>query len=245
MAYPRHIGIGWVAYNDPPKGIWPAGHTVKGSSMTKTTTGYRITQGTYWLSVGAWFGAVVMVVITAATTFQTVRDYQPTLGLEPYNQPGLVDKAAPILAGGIVGNVLGRMAVLELVCGGIALVCVALQCTRYAGRITGGVWGRANVLRVGLLVGAVMLVVLDAGVIGPRIRRERSVMHDTALSEQTRAESKAAFDRLHKLDERVVGATALLLIATVFASSFALHGHDVPDHIDITPGSTSDKPAST
>ena len=78
-------------------------------------TAFRLTQGFYWLFLGTWFGAMVMLVIGEAITFRTVREYRPTLGLAS-NHPSMADNAAGILAGGVTGNILKGLRTLQIVC---------------------------------------------------------------------------------------------------------------------------------
>ncbi|MCX5658966.1 MAG: hypothetical protein NTW19_04500 [Planctomycetota bacterium] len=182
---------------------------------------FRVVQGFYWLGLGAWFGGLVMLAITAAITFRTVREYQPTIENWPQYQPAMAEHDAPILAGGIVGNVLHGLAAMQIVCAAFVGGCVVLQCTVFKKQLVGGPTGRANLLRVALVVLPVGVLAADQLVISPRIWTQREAMYDSDQPEAVRTEAHAEFDRLHKLDERVVGVSVWLLAGAVFASTFA------------------------
>lgn len=181
---------------------------------------FRLVQGCYWLALGTWVGALVMLAIAAAVTFRTVRDYQPLLQKPPYNQPALADRAVPILAGGVVGNMLRALAVLQIICAAVVGTCIGLQSTLWRDQLEGGAAGWPNLVRVGLLALAVSALAVDQRWITPRIWAHREVMFDPDETAEVRAASQTAFNRLHKLDERVVGASVWLLAGAVFASAF-------------------------
>ena len=145
---------------------------------------FRLTQGVYWLSLGAWFGAILMLVVAAAITFGTVRQFHPTLGIEPYNEPGFADRSASILAGGIVGNLLNGLALIQSVCAAAVVGCVALQCTVFAGRIQGGVGGWSNFLRVALIAGPIAILAVDTLALRPRILEQRKAMYDSSATDE-------------------------------------------------------------
>ncbi len=185
---------------------------------------YGLTQGFYWLCLGAWFGAILMLVVAAATTFRTVREYQPALALEPYNHPELSDRAAPILAGAIVGRTIKGLAVVQAIFAAALAACVLLQCTLFADRVHGGVTGWGNLARVALIALPAIILVIDTTVVGPRIWQHRDAMHDPSQPPTARQDAKEHFDRLHKLNERMVALAGLSIVAAVFVSAFVFHG---------------------
>lgn len=206
----------------------------------KSLTAFRLTQGFYWLGLGTWVGAVAMLIIAAVLTFRTVRVYRPTLGVEPYNHPALADRAAPILAGGTVGAMIKGLAVVELSCAGVIGVCVLLQCTVFSSRLSGGIKGIGNLLRILLIAGSVAVVIAQVWCIGPGVWRERTAMYDMEQDASVREAARLRFDRLHKISERATGTSGLMLIGAVLVSAFVLHGEDGrrEDAAETTSGST-------
>lgn len=185
---------------------------------------FRLVQGFYWLGLGTWFGALAMLVIAAGITFRTVRQYQPVITVEPYNDPTLTGRAPDILAGGVVGNLLQGLARLQLICGAVVVVCVLLQCTAFADRIVGGRCGWRNGLRLVMIAGPLLVLAVDSLAVRPTIWKHRQVMYDPQQPQADREQAKARFDKWHKADTQLVGAAGLMLIGAVFASAFALHG---------------------
>jgi hypothetical protein len=189
---------------------------------------FRLVQGFYWLFLGAWFGALVMLVIAAAITFKTVRSYQPVITTAPYNDPGLNAPHADVLAGGVVGNVLRGLAVVQIVCALGVLLCIVLQCTAFADRLAGGLTGLPNLLRILLVAVPVLCLAIDVSIISPRVWHYRVQMYNPALSVEVRAAARQQFDVYHKLDERVVGTGMFALAAAILASAFVLHAAAAP-----------------
>lgn len=187
-------------------------------------TAFRCLQGLYWLGLGTWFGAIVMLVVAAAVTFRTVERFRPTLGLAPYDAPVFAERAAGILAGGVTGASLRGLTVIQVVCALVVCGVAAIQCRYFPARIVGGVAGGANLLRVALIGLPMLLLVADVLWVAPKIRERQAAMYDPAASDQGRAAARAGFDRLHHLNVRMLGATGLLVAAAVFASAFALYG---------------------
>jgi hypothetical protein len=194
-------------------------------------TGFRIVQGFYWLGLGTWFGAMLMLVIAAAVTFKTVRAHQPTIGVAPYNDPMLAEHHSSILAGGIVGNVLRALSTLQIICAVIVVTAVVLQCTVFADRLAGPVWGAANLLRIALIAVPIVVVAVDRLHITPTVWQHRAVMYDPGQPAESRAQARAGFDRYHKLSERVVGAAMFMLAAAVLVSPFVLHAPRGPAEV--------------
>lgn len=188
------------------------------------TTFCRFVWGVYHLFLGTWFGAMVMLIIAAAITFKTVAAYRPTLGAEPYARLTEIDAGAKypigvrVLAGGIVGNVLKGLRGISLVCAAAVAVCLVLQWTLWPVR------GWANLVRTVLIAAATAVVLIDMAVISPRVWRERAVMYDPDQSAADRAAAQSRFERMHKLNERIVGVAALSLGAALVLSAWAWPG---------------------
>ena len=184
-------------------------------------TAFRITQGVYYLSLGTWFGAMVMLVLTAITVFATVRQFDVSIHAGPYGQGMWEDRATAILAGGIVGNVLRALAVVQVICAASAVACAALQSSVFACRLAGGRRGKANLLRLALLFVPIVILAADQAVVTPRIWQTRQVMYDSEQPEQVRQQAQARFDRLHTASERMGGLATLALAGAILVSPFA------------------------
>lgn len=184
-------------------------------------TAFRITQGVYYLSLGTWFGAMVMLVLTAITVFATVRQFDVSINAGPYGDAMWQERAVPILAGGIVGNVLRSLAVVQAICAAAAVACAALQSSVFACRLAGGRRGKANLLRLALLFVPIVILAVDQAAVTPSIWQARQVMYDSDQPQQIREQAQARFDKLHTVSERMGGLAMLALAGTILVSPFA------------------------
>jgi hypothetical protein len=183
-------------------------------------TAFRLTQAFYWLFLGLWIGGMVMLAVGAAITFKTLPEYRPTIGLETYNHPDLRERAPAILAGAVTGNILKALAVIQLVCAGVVVACTVVQCVWFADYLRGGAPGGANLLRIALIALPILILGVDALVIGPRVWGFRHDMYDAQRTAAQRDDAKVHFDQYHRLNTRLFGFATLCLIGAVFASSF-------------------------
>ena len=183
---------------------------------------YRLVQAFYWLCLGTWFGAIVMLIVAAPIVFATARGLEPTLHQPPYDQ--FPAQAADVLAGGTVGGMLVGLGVIQTVCAAGVLVCLGLQCMVWPARIAGGVRSPLNLLRIGLLLGPMLLLAVDRLVITPQLGQYQQASYTTGLAETERAEARKQFDHLHNLDVRVVSTAVVMLLLAFFASSLVLSG---------------------
>ncbi|MDX1682951.1 MAG: DUF4149 domain-containing protein [Phycisphaeraceae bacterium] len=182
---------------------------------------YRMTQGVYYLFGGIWVGALVMLAISAAITFRTVRTHQPYLTDGPYARPALAEKAPEILAGGIVGNVLKSLNRVQGVCGLLVALCVVAQCTVFRDRLAGGLLGPGNLARLGLLAVVALVALANAWWVQPQVWHWRQQLYDASREAEQRAVAQADFDHWHKRSERLAAASLFLVAAAMLISPLA------------------------
>jgi hypothetical protein len=199
----------------------PIGRLLKFFLRISPETRFRLVQGFYNLFLGVWVGAMVMLAVSAAITFRTVREFKPMIMAAPYDKGALDDQASKIIAGGIVGNVLGGLAWISGVCAGVVCVCLVLQYSCFRDRLEqrGNSWLAAT--RVVLLVLPMAVFVWDVAYLSPAIHGMRAVMYNPAERAMDRDIAHARFDKLHVLSERVVGLSVLMLAAAGLMSPFA------------------------
>jgi hypothetical protein len=199
----------------------------------------RITVGGWWLALGLWLGAMVMLALTAAATFRAVRDLEPTITVAGY--PAFDDAASPrhgdIIAGAAVGRSLRSLSMLQRLCAFVAVACLVVQTSVLGHHLAGGAWGWPNVLRMILLALPVMILVGDIYVVSPRVWSLRERMLDPAASVEQRAAARGEFQIAHKLNENLHKAATLLLLGAAIVSAVALHPGRPADaaSIDRTP----------
>lgn len=216
--------------------------------------GFRISVGGWWLSVGIWLGAMIMLAIAAAAVFRTVRSFDPVIGISGYESlaPSAVSAAeggnrhADIIAGAAVGRTLRALAKLQVICAVVAVVCLAAQTTVFARALAGGAWGWPNVLRMVFVGLPVLILVADLYVVSPRVWQWREKMFDSAATTEQRAQARAAFQQAHHLNENMYKAATLLLVGAMVVSVIALHpGQGRPSDDDATGPASSVTPAAS
>jgi len=192
----------------------------------RSLTAWRTVQGLYWLALGAWFGALVMLAIAAAATFATVWDYQPMLPAQPGAPPETSARAVPMLAGAIIGRCLDNLRWLQWICAVVAIVCLALQNTVFASRRPAGGCGQwINTLRIVLVLVPVVILVVDTAVINPKMKHDRQIMHDLTQPAPQIELARQSFDSYHELSRRLFKVQVVMLGCAVLASAFVLHGN--------------------
>jgi len=186
-----------------------------------STHAFRLTQGFYSLFLGLWVGAMVMLAVSAGITFKTVREYKPLITVAPYRDATLIGKAEVILAGGIVGQMLRGLAVISGVCAAVVAVCLVLQYTCFRNRLAHGGNSWLAATRIVLLLLPMAVIGWNEVYLTPTIHRERAAMYDPEQGEDARAMAKGRFDLLHKLSERTMGLSVLMLACAALLSPFA------------------------
>lgn len=186
--------------------------------MKTPATGFRLTQGFYNLSLGVWLGAMVMLVISAAVTFATVRNYQPVLTAGPGSDPALTDQFSNILAGAIVGRSLSALVILQTICALVAILALVAQATLYRRWLLGK--GR-QILRAALIAAPVALLIYNVAVVSPAVSDLRATMYDDQATAEVRAAARLDFQGWHKTSERTHGLAAACLLLAMLVSPFA------------------------
>jgi len=183
----------------------------------------RLTVGTYWLALGTWLGAMVMLAIAAATAFQVSREHGVTLPSMQYEGSHLAGRDAEVFAGHVVGGMIDKLAIVQMACAVLIFITLLLQLTAFRATLHLRPGSAGNVLRVLLLVVVLALLKFDRIHVNPTIHEHRTAMYEPDISETAYTTARAAFDRYHKLSENVGKATVFLLIGAMFTSAFALH----------------------
>lgn len=181
-----------------------------------------LTNGLYYLGLGTWFGAIVMLAISAAAAFQTVRAFDPSLNVAPWDQPALASHAPSVLAGAIVGASLNGLKVVQIICAVIVVIALIAQHTLFRKYLTCKMAGVRNSVRLLLLAVPVAMLLLNIFWITPEVFQHRDKMWDMNQPENVREQAKADFDYFHKLSERTTGMSAFALAGCVLVSALVL-----------------------
>ncbi|MFP4144248.1 MAG: hypothetical protein ACLFV3_03815 [Phycisphaeraceae bacterium] len=181
---------------------------------------FRLVQGLYYLLLGAWLGALIMLVIAAATAFGVIREFDPTLPAQTWQAAHLADRHSDILAGHVVGTALDRLAWLQGLCAGGALACTLLQGSVFRGYLRGCRFGWRNLLRTSLILFAGVLFALQVAWVNPAVRETRAAIYAEDAPAAERQAAEVEFATWHQMSETLGGATMILLAGTILFSPF-------------------------
>lgn len=183
----------------------------------------RLTVGTYWLALGTWLGAMIMLALAAAATFHVSREMNVTVPLLEYAPSHLAGRDAEVLGGNIVGRMIDHLSVLQMVCAVLIFITLLFQLTVFRATLHLRAGSAGNVLRVLLLVAALGLLKADRIYINPAVHEHRTRLYEPDLTDAEYADAREAFDTYHHLSENVGKATVFVLIGAMLTSAFALH----------------------
>src|SRR5277367_3412336 len=137
---------------------------------------FQIVQIVYWIALSVWFGSVLFIALAAPVIFRTVQENNPILtNVLSVNLDG---QHSTLLAGTIVANLIQRMLIVEIICGGGLLVTLIAQwfvidLSIGAGSTLGNNQAAA-LLRSFVFLGAVGVVLYDRLVVWPRLMKHRA-----------------------------------------------------------------------
>lgn len=191
-------------------------------SRSASSAPARVVMGLYYLALGTWFGATLMMGLGAGLTFRTLREQPLTLTAGPAARPELADRATDFLAGNVVLAGFGAFTVIQLVCGAVLALALVAQAVWFRDALVaaGRTW--PNALRVATIALALALFAFDLGMTRPfmAMAREEIYFHEGISPEQLAAADRS-FDELHARSSRSMGVAALLMAAGTLLSPFA------------------------
>jgi hypothetical protein len=202
-------------------------------------TMFKLNQGVYWLFLGMWIGAIVMLIFAAGITFKTVRTFNPTIGIKPYNHELFSEPQTQsnIIAGGVTREVLHSLAGIGIVCGSIVLLSLLLQCTVFSRQL----WPNSNKqlgLRCGWLnwfrVIMILLPLTNVAMhfdMANKMGALQDIRYNAEQEDSARAKAQHEFDKLHKKSVRMTSGSLFMLFAAAGISSFVLTRDPIKDEL--------------
>ena len=173
----------------------------------------HLVQILYWLALSTRFAGVLFVAVAAPIIFRTVREANPVLpGVLSVNLEG---QHGTLLAGSIVGNLLGTLVRVEVVCAGVLLIAMIAQL--FLMDLDGSNLLLA-VVRGALYVAAVVLAVYDWRAVWPKVWRYRQEYIDHADEPEVANPAKDQFDRYHGESVRILSFILALLLGIILFS---------------------------
>lgn len=174
---------------------------------------FQLVQIVYWLALATWFGAVLFVAMAAPVIFRTVRESNPIL---PHVlSVNLEGQHGTLLAGSIVGNLVARLARLQLACGGILLLAIIAH---FFFANLDGANRTAAVLRTSLLLAAGGVALFNGWAVWPKLWRHREEFIEHADEPEVANPAKDEFDRGQRRSETLLMATLFLLLGMILFS---------------------------
>ena len=175
---------------------------------------FQFVQIAYWLALATWFGAVLFVALAPPVILRTVREAKPVL---PHVlSVNLEGQHGTLLAGTIMGNLLGPLVRLQLVCAAVMFVALAGQW--FLIDLTG-----PNVVqpivRTALFLAAVVLFVYDWRVVWPKIWRYRQEYIEHADEPDVANPALDQFDHYQAESLRTLMIITCLLLGIILFSA--------------------------
>jgi hypothetical protein len=175
---------------------------------------FQLVQILYWLALSTWFGSVLFIAVAAPIIFRSVRELNPILpNVLSVNLEG---QHGELVAGTVVGNLLARLAQIEIVCAGALLVVLIMHPfvieTSDAARVPA-------ILRTLMFIAAAALVLIDRSVLWPKIWHARQEYLDHADEPEVANPAKDRFDQEQRHSVMLMQAVLFLLLGMIFFSA--------------------------
>jgi hypothetical protein len=181
---------------------------------------FQIVQIIYWIALSVWFGSVLFIALAAPVIFKTVQENNPILtNVLSVNLDG---QHSTLLAGTIVANLIKRLLVVELICGGGLLVSLIVQW--FVIDLSSGSSSLADntaaaILRNILFLGAAGVVAYDRLVVWPRLMKHRLAYIDHADEPEVANPARELFDVEQRRSMTLLMVLAALLLGMILFSS--------------------------
>jgi hypothetical protein len=174
---------------------------------------FQLVQIVYWLALATWFGCVLFVALSAPVVFRTVRENNPIL---PHVlSVNLEGQHGTLLAGSIMGNILSRLARLQLACA-VALL-LALVAHFFVANLDASN-RTAAIIRTALFLAAAGLTLYDGWVVWPQLWRHRQEFIDHADEPDVANPAKDEFDRGQRRSVTLLMGVLFLLLGVILFS---------------------------
>jgi len=175
---------------------------------------FELIQILYWLALSTWFGGVLFIAVTAPVVVRTVRQHNPVL--TDILSVNLEGQHGTLLAGAIVGGLMGLVIPVELVCSAVMFVALIGHWVLLHPAGSGLVM---PALRTFLYIAAVVLLLYQWRVVWPRVWKARQEYLDHADEPEV---ANPALDRLERYQSEtatVIAIRVALLLAMILFSA--------------------------
>ncbi len=175
---------------------------------------YQAVQILYWLALSVWLGSMVFLAAGAPAIFRAVRSLDARSGKHP--DPALDDEQTTIVAGGVMGFLLGRLMQIQLICAAAILPLMAGQLLLIDLAATNRT---AAIIRAALWLLAVCIFLYEWRIHHPRTWSLRQQYLDNADDPEVSGQARERFHREQRRSELLFQITVFLLIGLVVLSA--------------------------
>ncbi len=176
---------------------------------------FQIVQIVYWIALSVWLGSVLFIALAAPVIFRTVQENNPILtNVLSVNLDG---QHSTLLAGTIVANLIQRLLVIEMVCGGALLVTLILQW--FVIDVSTNESRSPVILRCVFFLAAAGVVLYDRFVVWPRVMKHRLAYIDHADEPEVANPARELFNVEQRRSITLLMLLAGLLLGIVLFSS--------------------------
>lgn len=182
--------------------------------MSRTTT-YRVAETVHLTALGLWAGALLGAGLTAAVTFPTMRELDPSLGAFP----GYTGEHWMLAAGRIAGSVFVATDIVQFVCAVLAVTGFAVAAYASVRRRSWLWFFRAVAMGVAFLLVSYHLLIL-----APTMDADLNAYWQAAArGDNTAAEEhRSAFSARHPAASRSIGLTAAAALSALALGAWTI-----------------------
>lgn len=174
---------------------------------------FQLVQIVFWLALATWFGSVLFVAVAAPVVFRTIRDSNPVL---PHVlSVNLEGQHGTLLAGEIIGNILSRLARLQLACAAAVLLAILAQ---FFLADLAGANRTAAIIRTALYLAAAGVALYDSFALWPQVWKHRREFIDHADEPEVANPAKDRFDAGQRRSLVLLMAVLFLLLGVILFS---------------------------
>jgi hypothetical protein len=176
---------------------------------------FIVVQISFWIALSTWFGAVLFVVLAPPIILKTVKENNPLL--PSVLSVNLEGQHGTLLAGSIIGDLMGPLIRLELICAAVLLPALIGQWLILQPR---GPYVILPILRTVMYIAATVFLIYDWRVVWPRVWRYRQEYLEHADEPEVANPALDLFDKYQGESLTILRNILCLLIGMILFSAF-------------------------
>jgi hypothetical protein len=175
---------------------------------------FQLVQIVYWLALSVWFGGVMFLLVAWQVIHRTVRENKPLL---PHVlSVNLEDQHSTLLAGAIIGNLVGVLSRIEMACAAVLFLTLGAQW--YLIDLSDVSVKTSAFLRSAFFLAATGVVIYDGWFLRPRIMKARQAFIDNADDPEKANPESEKLDQLQRDGDMLLMVLVFFLLGIFFSS---------------------------